>query len=164
MNYQWHHLWVYHLTNTMPVHWWPLWYILPLPSLLLLQPTQQNTTRRNSGGIISGQPTIGVSGWSSSGLNGGEFHCTVKNTSWTFIVLKAWSWGIRFGPFAVHGTYFCKIDFHFINKPHGAFPFSCIQRIGLLMMGPKSGWHKGVYDPVAIKSDHLQSTKPIPVK
>ena len=39
-----------------------------------------------------------------------------------------WPWGIQIGSFAVHETYFCKMDFHFMNKLHAAFSFSCIQR------------------------------------
>ena len=37
-----------------------------------------------------------------------------------------WPWGIQIGPFGVQETYFCKVNFHFINRPDAAFPFSCI--------------------------------------
>ena len=51
-------------------------------------------------------------------------------------------WGIPIGPFGVQETHFCKMDFHFVDKPHGAFPFSCMQRKG----NPKVGyfWTMGV--------------------
>ena len=47
-----------------------------------------------------------------------------------------WPWGTQIGPFAVHKTYFCKMNFHFINRPHAAFPFSCIQWNGHPTMYP----------------------------
>ena len=72
-----------------------------------------------------------------------------------------WPWGIQIGPFAVHKTYFFKINFPLINKPHAAFPFSCMQRNGHPSMYPKSEWHQGVYDPGAFELDRLQSIKPI---
>ena len=56
---------------------------------------------------------------------------------------------------------FFKCKFHFINKPHEAFPFSCMQRKGHPTMDLKSDRHQGVFDPGAFKLDHLQSTKPI---
>ena len=34
-----------------------------------------------------------------------------------------WPWGIQIGPFAVNKTYFCKVDFHFINNHMQEFPF-----------------------------------------
>ena len=70
-----------------------------------------------------------------------------------------WPRGIQIGPFAVHKTYFCKMDFHFFRS-HAAFPFSCIQRNGAPTVDPKIEWHEGVYDPGEFKLDHLQSTKP----
>ena len=70
-------------------------------------------------------------------------------------------WGIQIGPFAVHETYFCKMDFHFINRPDAAFPLSCITVKWTPHNVPNSEWHQGVYDPGAFKLDHLQSTKPI---
>ena len=72
-----------------------------------------------------------------------------------------WPWGIQIGSFAVHETYFCKMDVHFINRPDAALPFSCIKRKGHSTVDPKSEWHQGVYDPGAFKLDHLQSMKPI---
>ena len=32
-------------------------------------------------------------------------------------------WGILIGPFGVFKTYFCKIDFHFINRSNAAVLF-----------------------------------------
>ena len=72
-----------------------------------------------------------------------------------------WPWGIQIGFFAVQETHFCIMDFHFINRPHAAFPFSCIQRKGHPSVDHKSDWHQGVYDPGAFKLDHLLSKKPI---
>ena len=34
-----------------------------------------------------------------------------------------WPWGIQVGPFAVHKTYFCKVNFHFITSQMQHFPF-----------------------------------------
>ena len=70
-------------------------------------------------------------------------------------------WGIQIGPFAVHKTYFCKMNFHFINKPHAAFPFSSMQRKRHPTVDPESEGHPGVHDPGAFKLGHLQSMKPI---
>ena len=70
-------------------------------------------------------------------------------------------WGIQVGPFGVNQTYFCNINFHFIHKPHAAFPFSCMQRKGQASMDLESGWQRGVQDPGAFKLNHLESTKPI---
>ena len=58
-----------------------------------------------------------------------------------------WPWGIQVGLFAVHQTYFCKINFNFINRSHAAFPFSCMQRNGRPTMYPKSEWHQGCMTP-----------------
>ena len=69
--------------------------------------------------------------------------------------------GIQIGPFAVHKTYSCKINFHVINKPHAAFAFSCIQRKGHPTLDPKSELQQGVHDPGVFVFNlvHLQSTK-----
>ena len=48
------------------------------------------------------------------------------------------------------------MDFHFINRPHAAFPFSCIQRKGLPSVDPKSERLKDVYDPGVFKLHHLK--------
>ena len=53
------------------------------------------------------------------------------------------------------------MDFHLIKKPHAAFHFSCMQRKGQPIVETKSEWHQGVCDPGAFKLDHLQSMKPI---
>ena len=66
-----------------------------------------------------------------------------------------WPLAIQIRSFAVHETYFCQMDFHFINKPHAAFPFSCIQRKRAPHSGPKSEWHQGVSEPWAFKLEHL---------
>ena len=46
-----------------------------------------------------------------------------------------WPWGIQIGPLAVHTTYFCQIDFHFINRLHAAFPFSHYWPSGVIRIG-----------------------------
>ena len=45
------------------------------------------------------------------------------------------------GPVSLEGD----VNFHFINKPHAAFSFSCVQKKGNLPMDPKSEWHQGVW-------------------
>ena len=41
-----------------------------------------------------------------------------------------WPWGIWIGPFAVNETYFCQLNFHFIDRPHAGFPFlACREKI-----------------------------------
>ena len=72
-----------------------------------------------------------------------------------------WPWGTRIGPIAFHETYFFTMNFHFINRPHEALPFSCIQWDEDPTMYPKSEWHQGVYYPGAFKLYHFESTKPI---
>ena len=62
-----------------------------------------------------------------------------------------WLWDIQIRSFAVYETYFCKMNFHFLNKPHAAFPFSCMQRKGHPTVNPKSEWHQGVCNPGAFK-------------
>ena len=53
------------------------------------------------------------------------------------------------------------LNFHFINKPHAAFPFSCMQRKGHPTLYPKSGLHQGLYDPGTFKLDDLESIKTV---
>ena len=60
-----------------------------------------------------------------------------------------WPWGIQVGPYAVHETYFCKMNLHFINRPHAAFPISCIQWNGQptctqKWMAPRGVWPWGI--------------------
>ena len=38
----------------------------------------------------------------------------------------------QIGSYAIHISYFWKINFHFFNKPHAGFPFFCIHRKGHL--------------------------------
>ena len=40
-------------------------------------------------------------------------------------------WGVQIGIFRVHETYFCKIDSHFFNTPHAAFPLSACRGKGI---------------------------------
>ena len=54
-----------------------------------------------------------------------------------------WPWFIQVGPFRVHKIYFWIVNFHFIIKPHAAFPFSCMQRKGSLNWTPKVNETKG---------------------
>ena len=51
--------------------------------------------------------------------------------------------GHSIGPFGIHETYFCNMDFHFIDQPHAAFPFSCIKANGHLTVDPKVSDTKG---------------------
>ena len=83
--------------------------------------------------------------------------CTTKENNTKGYMTLA----VRIGPFAVNRTYFSKVNFHFINWPHAASPFSCIQWKGHPRIDPKSEWDQGMYDLGAFKLDHVQSTKPI---
>ena len=58
-----------------------------------------------------------------------------------------WPWGIRIGSFGVYKTYFCKMNFHFFNRPHASVPFSCMQRKGHPTMDPKKDDPKGYMSP-----------------
>ena len=40
--------------------------------------------------------------------------------------MGVWPWGIQVGPFGVHKTYFCKVEFYFIHVSDAAFSFSCM--------------------------------------
>ena len=60
----------------------------------------------------------------------------VNGTKWC-------SWGIQIGPFRVHKTYLSYMNFHFINRPHAAFSFSCMQRNGYPTLDPKVNETKG---------------------
>ena len=51
--------------------------------------------------------------------------------------------GIRNGPFAVHENYFCKMNFHFINWPHAAFPFPAYSEMDTPQCTPKVNGTKG---------------------
>ena len=45
--------------------------------------------------------------------------------------------GIQIRPFGVYKTHFWKLNIHFINMPHEAFPFVCMQRKGCPIVDPK---------------------------
>ena len=49
------------------------------------------------------------------------------------------------------------MDFHFINKTHAAFPFSCMQRKGHTTEDLESDWHQGVSDPGTFKLNHYKN-------
>ena len=79
---------------------------------------------------------------------------------------SAWPWGILVGPFGVKKTYFWKIYFHFVNKPHAAaFPFPGYResdgtngrkRKRNTETGKghsKSEWKQGVHGPGVFKLD-----------
>ena len=54
-----------------------------------------------------------------------------------------WPWGIQIGAFGVHETYFSNMNFHFFNRPHAAFPFSCTQWKGSPQLTSKVNETKG---------------------
>ena len=70
----------------------------------------------------------------------------------------------RDGGFKVHTISFCEIGFHFINKSHAGFLFSCKQKQaqgkGQPIFEPKSAWWQGMHRWL-FKLDQLESTKPI---
>ena len=79
-----------------------------------------------------------------------------------------WPWGIQIGPYGVQKTYFCKVNFHFINRPHAAFPFSCIQRKGHPSVETKSDDTKGcrtlghsIWNNLSPQNIFLQSEFPL---
>ena len=49
---------------------------------------------------------------------------------------ELWPRANQIGPFGVQETYFCKVNFPFVNMPHAAFPFNCMQRNGNPNSGP----------------------------